>query len=133
MGGEALGPVKAQYPSVGELEGREAGVGQWGNTLIEEGGEDIGWGVWNGESVKGITFEMQIKKISNKKIHVSEKNLFVLYLSNNNFFLQFWRLAIQDQRYWWRCFFMTGVLVNFYFFSYKIVLMPRWKYPCDID
>jgi hypothetical protein len=42
MGGEALGPVKkAGYPSIGELEGREAGVGGWGNTLIEaEGG---GW------------------------------------------------------------------------------------------
>jgi hypothetical protein len=27
MGGEALGPGKARYPSVGEFEGREAGVG----------------------------------------------------------------------------------------------------------
>jgi hypothetical protein len=30
--------VKAQCPSVGEFEGREAGVGGWGDTLIEAGG-----------------------------------------------------------------------------------------------
>ena len=29
MGGEALGPVKALDPSVGECEGGEAGVGEW--------------------------------------------------------------------------------------------------------
>jgi hypothetical protein len=29
MGEEALGPVKAQYPSVVECQGREAGVGGW--------------------------------------------------------------------------------------------------------
>ena len=29
MGGEALGPVKAQCPSVGECQDREAGVGGW--------------------------------------------------------------------------------------------------------
>jgi len=29
MGGEALVPVKARCPSVGEWQGREAGVGQW--------------------------------------------------------------------------------------------------------
>jgi hypothetical protein len=38
IGGEALGPVKAQCPSVGECHGGEAGVGGWGNILIEWGG-----------------------------------------------------------------------------------------------
>jgi hypothetical protein len=29
MGDEALGPVKAQCSSIGECQGREAGVGRW--------------------------------------------------------------------------------------------------------
>jgi hypothetical protein len=29
MGGEALGPVKAQCPSVGECQGSQMGVGGW--------------------------------------------------------------------------------------------------------
>ena len=29
MGGEALGPVKAQCLSIGEFQGREAEVGSW--------------------------------------------------------------------------------------------------------
>ena len=29
MGGEALGPVKARCPSVGECQGQEAGGGGW--------------------------------------------------------------------------------------------------------
>jgi hypothetical protein len=29
MGGEALGLVKAQYPSVVECQGSEVGVGRW--------------------------------------------------------------------------------------------------------
>jgi hypothetical protein len=29
MEGEALGPMKALCPSVGECQGREAGVGRW--------------------------------------------------------------------------------------------------------
>jgi len=34
MGGEALVPVKAQCPSVGECQGGEVGVGAWvGSTL----------------------------------------------------------------------------------------------------
>jgi hypothetical protein len=38
MGGEALGPVKAPCPSVGECEGGEAGVGVCGgDTIIEAG------------------------------------------------------------------------------------------------
>jgi hypothetical protein len=56
-------------PSVGESKvGRWEWVGTWRNTLIEA----VGWG-WNrvfpggGALGKGITFEMEIKKISNKK------------------------------------------------------------------
>jgi hypothetical protein len=46
MGREVLGPVKAGCPCVrecqgGEVEvGGEVGVGGWGNTLIEAGGEE---------------------------------------------------------------------------------------------
>ena len=36
MGGEALGPVKAQCPSVGECQDREVGVGG----LVSRGRED---------------------------------------------------------------------------------------------
>jgi hypothetical protein len=60
MGGEALGPVKAQCTSVGECQGREAevcgGWGGWGNTLIEEGGRHRGFS--EGKPGKGITFEV---------------------------------------------------------------------------
>ena len=64
MGGEAVGPVKAQFPNVEEFEGHEVGpavgpclafvphfclfwghdvgVGGWGNTLIEAGGGGMG-------------------------------------------------------------------------------------------
>jgi hypothetical protein len=37
MGEEPLGPVKSGYPSVGECQGREVGVGGWGHTLIKAG------------------------------------------------------------------------------------------------
>ena len=38
-GGEVLGPMKARWPSIGEWEISEVGVGKWvGNTLIEAGG-----------------------------------------------------------------------------------------------
>jgi hypothetical protein len=60
MGGEALGPVKALCPSTGEFQDQE-----W---------EWVGWGAGGGDRGfsekklgKGITFAMQIKKISNKK------------------------------------------------------------------
>ena len=43
MGGEALVPVKAQCPSVGEFQDREMGVDGWmGSTLVEAGGEGMG-------------------------------------------------------------------------------------------
>ena len=46
MGGEALGPVKALSPSVGECQGQEAGVGG----LVSRG---VGMGVLGGETRKG--------------------------------------------------------------------------------
>ena len=48
--GEALGPVKALCPSVGECQGQEAGVG----VLVSRGsGDRIGEGVFRGETKKG--------------------------------------------------------------------------------
>jgi hypothetical protein len=43
MGGEALGPVKAQCPSVGECRvGRRELLGGWGIIIMDEGGGRIG-------------------------------------------------------------------------------------------
>jgi hypothetical protein len=68
MGVEALGPVKAQCPSVGAYQGREVGVGRWVEEHLHRcRGRRDGIRVWGGKPGKGITFEMQIKKISNKK------------------------------------------------------------------
>jgi hypothetical protein len=54
MGEEALGPVKAQCPSVGECQDQEVEVGG----LVSRGsGEGIG-GFLEGKPGKGITFEM---------------------------------------------------------------------------
>ena len=52
MGGEALGHVKAQCPTVGECQGREAGVSGWGITLIETGGGGVGSADWGAGSRK---------------------------------------------------------------------------------
>jgi hypothetical protein len=52
--GEALGPVKDRHPSIGEFASREAGVGAWGNTLIEagEGGKGfLGWENRKGDNI----------------------------------------------------------------------------------
>jgi hypothetical protein len=62
MGGTALGPMKALCPSVGEYQGQEAGVGG----LVSRGWEEGIRSFQRGPG-KGITFEMYIKKISNKK------------------------------------------------------------------
>jgi hypothetical protein len=49
MGGEALGPVNALSPSVGECQGQEMGVGG----LVSRGsGEGIG-GFWRGNQERG--------------------------------------------------------------------------------
>jgi hypothetical protein len=39
VGREALRPEGVQCPSGGECQGRRMGVGGWGSTLIESGGE----------------------------------------------------------------------------------------------
>jgi hypothetical protein len=45
MGGEAIGPVKARCPNVGEFKGGgQKWVGGWVNTLIEAGKGRLGWG-----------------------------------------------------------------------------------------
>jgi hypothetical protein len=61
MGGEALGPGKAQCPSVGECQDREVGVGG----LVTRGMGKWDRGFSEGKTGKGITFEMYLKKISN--------------------------------------------------------------------
>jgi hypothetical protein len=48
-------------------------VGGWRNTLIEAGGGGEIGSFREGEPRKGITFEMQIKKISNKKRKKKER------------------------------------------------------------
>ena len=56
MGGEALCPVKALCPSVGECQDQEAGVG---GLLSRERREGIGGGCFlEGKPGKEITFEM---------------------------------------------------------------------------
>jgi hypothetical protein len=42
-------------------------VGRWGSILIEAGGKRRGWGLVEGKRGRGITFEMYINKITNKK------------------------------------------------------------------
>jgi hypothetical protein len=54
MGGEALGPILC--PSIGECQGQELGVVRLGSR-----------GRGEGKLGKGITFEMQIKKMPNLK------------------------------------------------------------------
>ena len=61
MRGEALSPVKVVFPSIREYQAQEVGVGG----LVSRGrGEKIG-AFSEGKLGEGITFEMQIKKISN--------------------------------------------------------------------
>jgi hypothetical protein len=54
MGGEALGPEKAQCPSVGECQDREVGV----CGLVSRGEEERSRGSLEGKPGKEITFEM---------------------------------------------------------------------------
>jgi hypothetical protein len=53
MGGEALGPVKALYPSIGKCQGQEVGVG---GLVSRRRGE--GRGVLEGKPGRGTSFEM---------------------------------------------------------------------------
>jgi hypothetical protein len=60
MGGEAIGPVKAQCPSVGEYQDVEAGVGRWEEEHPHKSrrrADGIGGFLWGGLG-KGLTFEM---------------------------------------------------------------------------
>ena len=54
MGGEALGPVKALCPSIGECQGQEMGV----SGLMNRVGRGRGRGFSEGKPGKGITFEI---------------------------------------------------------------------------
>jgi hypothetical protein len=60
MGEEALSPVKARCPSIGNARTwRQELVGGWGNTFIEaEGGREAWRGGFPWGAEKGITFEM---------------------------------------------------------------------------
>jgi hypothetical protein len=54
MGGEALGPERAQCPSVGECQDSEAGV----DRLVSRGRGNRRGGFSKGKPGKWITFEM---------------------------------------------------------------------------
>jgi hypothetical protein len=60
MGRDTLGPLKSGNPSVGEFEGREAGVGRWEGEHPYRSSWERGWdrGVSKGRPGKGKTFEM---------------------------------------------------------------------------
>lgn len=64
MGGEALGPVNAQCPSLGEYMGGEVGGRDWAGEEHphRSGGREMGYGVSRRESGKGITFECKFLK-----------------------------------------------------------------------
>jgi hypothetical protein len=55
MGKEALGPGKAGYPSVGECQGGEAGVGGWAGEHPHRSWERKGGveGFWRGNQGRG--------------------------------------------------------------------------------
>jgi hypothetical protein len=58
MGGEVLGPIKAQGPNVWEYQGGEAGVSGWVGEHPHRSRPD-GIGVFREDGTrKGITFEM---------------------------------------------------------------------------
>jgi hypothetical protein len=60
MGGKALGPVKACYPSVGECQNVESGVDAWvGKHCHRSRRKEDGTGVFLERKLgKGIPFEM---------------------------------------------------------------------------
>ena len=63
MGGEALGHVKAQFPIVGEFQGRDKGgcVGEHHHRSRAKG---IGWGFWRGNKEGGQ--HLTCKQINNQ-------------------------------------------------------------------
>jgi hypothetical protein len=50
---EAVGPVKALCPSVGECQDGKMGMGRWMSTLIEAWGHVMGQGFLRGETRNG--------------------------------------------------------------------------------
>jgi hypothetical protein len=78
MGEEALGSVKALCPSLGECQSREVGVGG----LMSRGEGEWYRGLSEGKPGKGITFEMYIKKISNKKKKLSPSSIHMMAIKN---------------------------------------------------
>jgi hypothetical protein len=60
MGPEALGPVKAWYPSVEEFYGGEERVGRWVGEHLHSSRVSGGWDGGFAEGIQGkeITFEM---------------------------------------------------------------------------
>jgi hypothetical protein len=78
MGGEVLGPVKAWYPSLGEFKGREAGMGGWGNTLIETGGGGMGCRFPGGDGVpgKGTYWNVNKENIQKKRLKKNKRTIF---------------------------------------------------------
>ena len=62
---EILGPGKVLCHIRGDCQGQEEGVGRLG---IRVGGRKRG--IFEGKQGKGLTFEMYVKKISNKKAFV---------------------------------------------------------------
>jgi hypothetical protein len=58
MGGDVLGPVKVQCPSVEKCQGWETGLGGWGSTLIESGERGIGRvGIWERGNIWSVNKE----------------------------------------------------------------------------
>jgi hypothetical protein len=66
MGGKALDAEKVICPSIGECQPQETGVGGFVSRERREEIGDGGGGGSEGKLGKEITFEMKIKKISNK-------------------------------------------------------------------
>ena len=59
IGGEILGPMKAQFPSIGECQGSGVGVGGLEREHPHRSREmGMGEGFPEGKPGKGITFEM---------------------------------------------------------------------------
>jgi hypothetical protein len=77
MRGKYISTEKARCPSIEECLDREVGVG--GLVSREEGWER---GFLEGKSRKGITFEVKIKKISNKKFKNNTNSHFIKYCIN---------------------------------------------------
>jgi hypothetical protein len=57
MGGEALGPVKALCPSIGECQGQKAGVGGLVNRGMGEGTEVFGGETRKGDNIWNVNKE----------------------------------------------------------------------------